>query len=344
MATAVEATAMRRALELAALPEGRMSPNPRVGAVVLDTYGQAIAEGCHRGPGTPHAEVEALQQAGTRSKGATVVVTLEPCHHSGRTGPCTRALVEAGVRRVVYAQADPNPVAAGGAADLQRCGVAVEAGLLRTEAEALNRRWGFAVAHGRPFVTWKFATTLDGRSAAADGTSSWITGPDARRDVHRLRAEADAILVGTGTVRADNPRLTVRDDADQPLPAAEQSLRVVVGRSALSKAYRVWDDAAETVQLRSHDVRAVLAELYERGVRSAWLEGGPTLAGAFLAAGVVDEIVAYVAPALLGSGAAALDGGGVGSVTDMHRLQFDDISTVGNDLRLIAHRVPQAVL
>ena len=182
-----ERRAMGRALALAASPGVPLGPNPRVGCVILDEHGDEVAEGFHRGAGTPHAEVDALPEAGEAARGATAVVTLEPCNHTGRTGPCAGALVEAGVRRVVFAQADTNPVAAGGAQTLRDAGVEVEGGLLADRARALNRAWTFAVEHGRPFVTWKFATTLDGRSAAADGTSRWVSSRAARLDTHRLR-------------------------------------------------------------------------------------------------------------------------------------------------------------
>ena len=213
---------MRRALALAASPGVPTGPNPRVGCVLLDAGGRTVAEGWHRGAGSPHAEVDALRQAGDVARGATAVVTLEPCNHTGRTGPCARALVEAGVRRVVFAQRDPNPVAAGGAATLRAAGVEVEGGLLEDEARQVNREWTFAMDHGRPFVTWKFATTLDGRSAAADGTSRWVSSRAARVDTHRLRALCDTMLVGSGTIAVDDPLLTVRDDERPPArrPAA----------------------------------------------------------------------------------------------------------------------------
>ena len=203
--TAAEQAAMTRALALAATPGVPLGPNPRVGCVLLDDAGNTVAEGFHRGAGSLHAEADALANAGDRARGTTAVVTLEPCAHTGRTGPCAVALRDAGVRRVVYAQADPNPVAAGGAALLRAAGVDVEEGLMVDEARAVNRMWTFAVEHGRPFVTWKFATTLDGRSAAADGTSRWVSGLAARRDTHRLRALCDVMLVGTNTVEVDDP-------------------------------------------------------------------------------------------------------------------------------------------
>ncbi len=214
-----EQAAMARALELARTPGVPTGPNPRVGCVILAPDGSVVAEGFHRGAGTPHAEVDALDRAGDLARGATAVVTLEPCNHSGRTGPCAVALLDAGVARVVYAQSDHNPVAVGGAETLKRSGVDVEGGLLADEARTVNPVWTFAVEHGRPFVTWKFATTLDGRSAAADGTSRWVSSRPARLDTHRLRGLCDAILVGTGTVLVDDPQLTVRDEHDRNLPA-----------------------------------------------------------------------------------------------------------------------------
>src|SRR6187200_789831 len=196
--TAAERAAMRRALELAATPGVPLGPNPRVGCVLLTAEGteaaQVVAEGYHRGAGSPHAEAAALAEAGPDARGSTAVVTLEPCHHAGRTGPCSLALIEAGVARVVFAQPDPNPVATGGEAALRAAGIEVEFGLMEREARALNRAWTFAMEHRRPFVTWKLATTMDGRSAAADGTSRWVTSRAARVDSHRLRAQCDVIL------------------------------------------------------------------------------------------------------------------------------------------------------
>ena len=249
--TSAEQAAMRRALALAATPGVPTGPNPRVGCVLLDADGRTVAaEGWHRGAGSPHAEVDALTAGRRRRRaGRTAVVTLEPCNHVGRTGPCSQALVDAGVRRVVYAQRDPNPVAAGGAATLRAAGVEVEGGLLEDEARAVNREWTFAMDHGRPFVTWKFATTLDGRSAAADGTSRWVSSRAARVDTHRLRALCDTILVGTNTIDVDDPLLTVRDDDDRPL--ARQPLRAVMGLRDLPADRRVFDDSAPTVHLRT---------------------------------------------------------------------------------------------
>jgi diaminohydroxyphosphoribosylaminopyrimidine deaminase/5-amino-6-(5-phosphoribosylamino)uracil reductase len=329
----LEIAAMRRALDLAALGPG-YGPNPRVGCVVLDAAGSMVGEGYHRGAGTPHAEAEALTAAGPAARGGTAVVTLEPCAHVGRTGPCTQALLDAGITRVVVAAIDPNPQAAGGADLLRRAGVRVETGLLAEQSRALNRRWMFALAAGRPFVTWKFAATLDGRSAAADGTSRWITGPAARADVHARRAEADAVLVGTGTVLADDPWLTVRDPAGRPV--GRQPLRVVLGRRPLPPGSRVLDDAAPTLVLDHRDPAKALAELNDREVRHVWLEGGPTVAAAFWRAGLVDEVLSYLAPALLGAGSAAVADLGVRTIGRAARLATTDVRRLGDDVLIVA--------
>lgn len=354
MATAAaEEAAMRRALALSALGLGATSPNPVVGCVVLDASGEVAGEGWHQRAGGPHAEVNALRAAGGRARGGTALVTLEPCNHTGRTGPCAQALIEAGVARVVYAVSDPNPAATGGAETLRAAGISVEQGLCEAEAAEGNAAWLTSVRLGRPHVTWKYAATLDGRIAAADGTSRWITSAEARADVHRLRAECDAVVVGSGTQRADDPHLAVRGVA-----GAVQPLRVVVDTSgtAVTPGARVLDDAAptliavaddvtpavtaETVRLPRADggldVPALLDALHTRGVRSVLLEGGPTLAGAFVAAGAVDRVVGYLAPALLGAGPPALAGGGITTITQALRLDVSEIRRLGPDLRITA--------
>lgn len=330
MASTTEREAMSRAVALAARGLGRTSPNPVVGCVVLDVRGEAVGEGFHvRADGGAHAEVRALAAAGDSARGGTAVVTLEPCAHTGRTGPCCDALIAAGVARVVYAVSDPTEPASGGAGQLRAAGVEVESGLLADEAGRGNEAWLLAVRLGRPHVHWKWAATLDGRSAAADGTSRWITGPPARAEVHALRDQVDAVLVGTGTALADDPSLDVR-----PAPAdGRQPLAVVVGRRALPSGSRL---AGRVVALATRDPREALAALYERGVRSVLLEGGPTLAGAFLRAGAVDRVTAYVAPALLGAGPAALADAGIGSITDALRLDLESVERVGDDVRIRA--------
>ncbi|GAA1139780.1 bifunctional diaminohydroxyphosphoribosylaminopyrimidine deaminase/5-amino-6-(5-phosphoribosylamino)uracil reductase RibD [Kribbella jejuensis] len=328
----MDAAWMRRAVELAARGIGSTHPNPVVGCVITASDGHPVGEGFHAVAGGPHAEVEALRMAGARARGGTAYVTLEPCNHTGRTGPCADALIEAGVARVVYAVPDPNRTASGGAEKLRSKNIEVVQGLLQSEAEAVNHVWLHSVRVGRPFVTWKFATTLDGRSAAPDRTSKWITGPIARADVHRKRAECDAIAVGTQTVLDDDPELTVRDENDVPAP--RQPLRVVVGDREVPAAARVRNDRAETLLLPTHDPAEVLRQLDDRQIRHLWLEGGPTLAAAFLRAGLVDQIVAYVAPAVLGSGFAAVGDLGAESIDHLRRFKLADVTRLGNDVRL----------
>ncbi|RGC66012.1 Riboflavin biosynthesis protein RibD [Micromonospora sp. MW-13] len=338
--------AMRRAIALAARGLGTASPNPVVGCVLLDPDGEVVGEGFHAYAGGPHAEIVALAQAGLRARGGTAVVTLEPCDHTGRTGPCSHALIAAGVARVVVAVPDPDPVAAGGAATLRAAGLQVEFGVRAAEAEAGNVAWLTSVRRGRPYVIWKFAATLDGRSAAADGTSMWITSEAARADVHALRGTVDAVIAGVGTVLADDPRLTVRNPRDGT-PAIRQPLRVVVDSLGRTPAgAQVRDGAAPTwiataAQVGAGpdgrvDLPALLAELHRRGVRAALLEGGPSLAGAFLAAGLVDRVVGYVAPRLLGAGPTALADAGVTTIADAIDLELTDVTQVGPDLRITA--------
>jgi diaminohydroxyphosphoribosylaminopyrimidine deaminase/5-amino-6-(5-phosphoribosylamino)uracil reductase len=325
--TAAEQRAMRRALELARTPGVPLGPNPRVGCVLIDADGAEIAEGYHRGAGSPHAEAAALAEAGPDARGATAVVTLEPCNHTGRTGPCAEALVEAGVGRVVFAQPDPNPIAAGGEATLRAAGVEVAFGLLEREARALNRAWTFGMEHHRPFVTWKLAASLDGRSAAADGSSRWITSRAARVDAHRLRSQCDVMLVGTGTVEVDDPELTVRDEYDEPL--AHQPLRAVMGLRELGPDRRIFNARADTIRLETHEPKDALDQLHQLDRRHVFLEGGPALAASFVRQGLVDEVVAYLAPALLGAGTSAVGDLGIETIDDTLRLRITDVATVG---------------
>ncbi|TDU91890.1 diaminohydroxyphosphoribosylaminopyrimidine deaminase [Kribbella voronezhensis] len=328
----IDSAWLRRAVELAARGIGSTHPNPVVGCVITNRDGHPVGEGFHAYPGGPHAEVVALRMAGSQARGGTAYVTLEPCNHTGRTGPCADALIEAGISRVVYAVPDPNKQASGGGEKLRSKNIVVEEGVLRDEAEAVNQVWLHSVRTGRPFVTWKFATTLDGRSAAPDRSSKWITGPLARADVHRKRAECDAIAVGTQTVLDDDPELTVRDEHD--VPASRQPLRVVVGDRPIPPTARVRNDRAETLLLPTHDPAEVLRQLDDHQIRHLWLEGGPTLAAAFLRAGLVDQIVAYVAPAMLGSGFSAVGDLGAESIDQLRRFNLADVTRLGDDVRL----------
>ncbi|WP_130866915.1 bifunctional diaminohydroxyphosphoribosylaminopyrimidine deaminase/5-amino-6-(5-phosphoribosylamino)uracil reductase RibD, partial [Acidipropionibacterium timonense] len=350
-------------------------PNPRVGCVLVGPDGTVIGRGWHRGAGTVHAEVDALRDAGGSAHGATAVVTLEPCDHTGRTGPCSRALIEAGVRRVVIGQQDPNPRATGGAGRLRSAGIEVVEGVLEARARELNPDFTFAMEHGRPRVVWKYAATLDGRSAAADGTSRWITSASARRQVHLERMQCGAILVGTGTALSDDPRLTVRlaPEGDSGLPHCSTGstggtgggsssvgsvsavepcpppsgrpaetgprtppLRVVMGRRELPAGAHLLDDSAPTLRLRTRDPHEALAVLHRRGVHRVWLEGGPTLAGAFLAAGLVDEVVAHLGPLMLGTGRSALGEAGVATIADAHRFRVTGVRMLGPDVEIRA--------
>ncbi|MEV6633504.1 bifunctional diaminohydroxyphosphoribosylaminopyrimidine deaminase/5-amino-6-(5-phosphoribosylamino)uracil reductase RibD [Actinoplanes sp. NPDC051470] len=334
--------AMRRAVALGARGLGTTHPNPVVGCVLVGPAGDVVGEGFHARAGGPHAEIAALADAGAEARGATAVVTLEPCNHTGRTGPCAQALIEAGVRRVVIAVDDPTRLAGGGAATLRAAGVEVVTGVRREEAEQGNVIWLTAVRRGRPYLIWKFAGTLDGRSAAADGTSKWITSAEARADVHRLRGTVDAIIAGVGTVLADDAQLTVRGDYE-----VKQPLRVVVdsfGRTPGTAKVRdgsapTWIATAAEVGHGPDgrtDLNALMTVLFGRGVRSALLEGGPTLAGSFLAAGLVDRVTGYVAPKLLGAGANALAAAGVTTITEAIDLDLTDVTRIGPDLRFTA--------
>ncbi|WP_298457698.1 bifunctional diaminohydroxyphosphoribosylaminopyrimidine deaminase/5-amino-6-(5-phosphoribosylamino)uracil reductase RibD [uncultured Cellulomonas sp.] len=373
--TPAEVDAMDRALTLAARGPVH-GPNPRVGCVLLapaaatDSHptrggrtepdvvhrdavqpdavvcasarAAVLAEGWHAGVGTPHAEVAALlaaRDAGVDVRGCTAVVTLEPCNHTGRTGPCAQALLDAGVARVVIAVADSNPVAAGGADHLRAAGVDVVTGVREAEGRQLLRTWLPAVERSRPFVTLKIATTLDGRVAAADGSSRWITSEVARQHAHSLRADCDAVVVGTGTVATDDPSLTART-ADGEL-AAHQPLRVVVGHRPVPDGARLRGPGGDLLHLATHDPAEVLADLHGREVRHVLVEGGPTLAAAFLRAGLVDEVYAYIAPVLLGSGPSAVGDLGLASITDALRLVPREPVPLGPDVLVVAAAPPR---
>ncbi len=328
---------MRRAIANAESARLRSRPNPWVGAVLVDPYG-VVYDGATHKPGGQHAEVEALTAAGDAAQGATVFTTLEPCSHKGRTGPCAEALVEAGVARVIIGIADPDENVSGqGIALLESAGIDVAVGIL--EAEISNQLAPYLTHRrtGRPHVIVKLAQTLDGFIAAPDGTSKWITGPEARRDVHRLRAESDAIIVGTGTVSADDPSLTVREytpaQADDEQPHLDP-WRIVIGKTAASI-----HDGAKTAPFEAWDggLEELLDELGNRGVLQVMVEGGATLAGSFHRADLVDEYWIYLAPALMGGSNATstFAGDGAATMADVQRGTFVSATPLGNDLRLI---------
>lgn len=325
-------SAMRRALSLATHGPA-VGANPQVGCVLLDAAGTMVAQGWHRGAGTAHAEVDALSHI-PDARGLTAVVTLEPCNHTGRTGPCAQALIDAGVARVVYALDDPNPVAGGGADRLRAAGVEVIGGLLADEATELLLPWLTSVRTGRPWVTVKWATSLDGRAAAADGTSQWITGTASRQRVHEQRAAHDAIAVGTGTVIADDPSLTARGDGGELL--AHQPVPVVFGTTPVPTDARLRHHPAGLIELGHRDLEAGMRDLDARGIRRLFVEGGPTLASAFVRAGLVDEVLIYLAPMLIGGPRVALDELGVTTIGEAHRLRIHRIETLGDDLLVVA--------
>jgi diaminohydroxyphosphoribosylaminopyrimidine deaminase/5-amino-6-(5-phosphoribosylamino)uracil reductase len=323
--------AMRLAIGQGEQVKGSTYPNPPVGAVILDRDGDIAGVGGTQPAGGPHAEVIALRRAGERARGGTAVVTLEPCNHHGRTPPCVDVLIAAGLASVAFAVKDPNPVAAQGATRLAEAGIEVSTGVLADEVTGgALREWLHKQRTGRPHVTWKFAASVDGRSAAADSSSQWITGEASRADVHRKRAVADAIVVGTGTVFIDDPALTARRP-DGTL-AERQPLRVVVGEREISSDAKVLNDDSRTMVIRTRDPLEVIAAMADRV--DVLVEGGPTLAGAFLRAGVVDRIIAYVAPILLGGPITALDDVGVLSIAQAQRWRFDGVDRIGADVRL----------
>lgn len=349
---------MLRAIELARRGEGRVSPNPPVGCVIVN-YGAIVGEGWHEGPGTDHAEAMALKSAGERARGAAVYVTLEPCNHHGRTPPCADAILKSGAAAVVYAIADPNPVAAGGAARLARAGVEVRAGVCEKEARALARFWLHSLKSSRPYVIAKFAMSLDGKIATAGAESKWITGTLARERAHVLRRAVDAVLVGADTVIADDPALTVR----LPETAPVQPLRVVVdSRGRTPPGALVYDRAGRGAVLATTaaapmarraayaalgvdvlvlpadakgrvDIEELLRALRERGLCSVLVEGGGAVLGSFFDAGAVDEVWAFIAPVVIGgAGRTPVAGDGAARLANALRLAEVETEQLGPDL------------
>ncbi|WP_411376431.1 bifunctional diaminohydroxyphosphoribosylaminopyrimidine deaminase/5-amino-6-(5-phosphoribosylamino)uracil reductase RibD [Arthrobacter sp. MPF02] len=330
---------------LQAALQGPRGANPLVGAVVVSSDGRHVVTGFHRGAGTAHAEADAIAQAraaGMDLAGCTMVVTLEPCDHIGRTGPCTEAIIDAGITDVIYAVDDPHGPAAGGAATLRSAGVRVRSGLGAAEALELNRQWFEAVAASRPFVTLHIAQTLDGRIAAEDGTSQWISCTESLADNHSIRSRIDAILVGTQTVLVDNPRLTARDA--EGAPAVKQPVRAVMGLRDIPADAAIRGEDGLSVHLPTREPAGALSMLYASGARHVMVEGGSRILSAFLTAGLVDELIVYLAPTLLGSGTPSLNGLGITSLPDAQQWEWDPsdggaVRTLGRDLRL--HLRPQ---
>ncbi len=352
---------LARAIDLADRGRGRTSPNPTVGCVLVRD-GRVVGEGWHGAAGADHAEVVALADAGSDARGATAYVSLEPCAHRGRTGPCVRALIEAGVTEVVFAASDPNPTATGGAEQLRAAGVAVRRGDGAGRVREQNEVFFHVHETGRAHVTLKLAQTLDGRAAARDGSSRWITSPDARTAVHALRAEVDGVVVGSGTVLADDPELTVRHVepvGGQPLPVVLDARgrtpadSRLVARGALivttEHAEGRWRDEVEAAGAEivvgdpaaGHDggvaLEPALRELAARGAHGVLVEGGPTLAGGLLAAGLVDRLILHVAPAIIGGGGLpAVAGPGAATIDDRSRWRIAHVGRLGPDLEVVA--------
>jgi len=325
--------AMQRAITLSEKGLGKCAPNPIVGAVVIDKAGNVIGEGFHdRMKSNDHAEVVAIKNAGKAAAGATLVVTLEPCNHLGQTGPCTKAIIDAGITTVVFAVTDPNPIAAGGQVRLQSAGINVVTGVLSNEASYSNRAWLTKIKKNRPYFTWKVATTLDAKLAASDGTSKWISNEVSRADVQRLRRESDAILVGTNTVVTDNPHLIPRGEFDG---FTRNPIRVICGEQELPAGSNVFDDTAQTVLVKSKDLKQLVAKLNELELNQVFVEAGSTFASALMAAGLIDELVIYQAPALLGAGKSFYQNEDNKTIEDLMSLKHISTEVLAGDLKSV---------
>jgi diaminohydroxyphosphoribosylaminopyrimidine deaminase/5-amino-6-(5-phosphoribosylamino)uracil reductase len=332
--------AMNLALELA-LKGPITGVNPQVGAVILNAASELIGEGYHKGSGTDHAEVVALQAALSGATklppGCIAIVTLEPCNHTGKTGPCSQALIQAGVSKVVFASSDPGDQSSGGAEALRAAGVEVITGFHEADADRQSKVWLTATRHKRPFVTLKWASSFDGRAAAQDGSSKWISGSESRQDAHFRRSQVDAILIGTGTALIDDPELTARK-SDGSL-FEQQPLRVVIGERELPPSLRVFNEDAQTLTIRTQSIHGALSELYEKGIKHVLVEGGPTLASRFVQLDLVDEFVVYLAPKLIGGDKLAIGSIDVPSIDEAKALEFTDVTRLGADIQVIARPV-----
>ena len=333
-------TAMQRSLELALLGPA-YGVNPQVGAVILDASGTIVAEGYHRGSGTAHAEVAAIEDLKTKTSypfapGYTAVVTLEPCNHFGKTGPCAQALIDAGITRVAFPLRDPGEASGGGAQRLREAGVEVIEGVLREKAKDQLRVWLHAKQTNRPFVTLKWASSLDGRIAASDGSSKWITGVESREDAHKLRSEVDSILVGTGTVIADDPELTARTKDGGYFQ--HQPTRVVMGEREISSDKRVFNSVAPSLHIKTRDPKVVLEQLASLGHKHLLVEGGASVVGAFIRENLVDEFTIYLSPMLIGGPKLAIGDLGINSIDQALNLRIVEQKTLGKDLFIRARR------
>jgi len=316
--------AMRDARVLARHGLGLVFPNPIVGAVILSPNGEVISEGFHAGG--DHAEVVAIKAAAFIPVGSTLVVTLEPCNHEGKTGPCTKAIIEAGISRVVYAVGDPNPEAAGGAEALRKAGIEVIAGLLNDECAFDNRDWLTKISKSRPRFIWKIASTMDGKICALDGSSQWITGEKSRADVAKMRSQADAILVGTGTTLADNPGLTSKGLGRNPV-------RIVMGIREIPDNYKVKDSQIETIFIKSREIAELITFVNGRGFNRVLVECGPLLGSALMRQRLVDEVVLFQSPTFFGSGTNFLADIGVTSISERRDFDINEVELIGSDCK-----------
>ncbi len=312
---------------LSAAALGRTAPNPNVSAAIYSSTGELIADGAHnRTLSSDHAEVVALKKAGSAARGATIVVSLEPCNHTGTTGPCVDAIIDAGISKVIYAVKDPNPIAAGGADRLESAGIDVEF-MASPELEDIQGAWLHRITTGRPYFIWKVATTLDGRVAASDGTSQWISSEQSREDVQQLRSQSDAILIGTGTALADNPTLRPR------VEGAISPIRIVMGGRDVPADFNLNDGKSQTIFLKSHSVEDLLKALDYIPVNQVLVEAGPQLGSALMAADVIDEVLLYQAPIVLGEGKSWLEGIGISTIADARSLSLISTQAIGPDIK-----------
>ena len=302
------------------------TPNPNVSAAIYGADGSLISDGFHnRKASVDHAEVVALKKAGSAARGATMVVSLEPCAHTGTTPPCVQAIIDAGIAKVIYAVADPNPIAAGGAQKLADAGIVVE----HRESEELTfvqRAWLHKERTGRPLMIWKVATTLDSKVAASDGTSQWITGPESREDVQALRAQSDAILIGTNTALVDNPHLIPRGHVARPV-------RVICGEQDVPATNKVFDNEARTIVVKSKSIPELMKVLSDEGFNQVLVEAGPTLGSALMASGNIDELIVYQAPKMLGAGKEFVSHLGISTLNDHLKLELLGVQPFGSDIK-----------
>lgn len=317
--------AMARAIECARLGLGKTFPNPIVGAVITSASGEFISEGFHQGG--DHAEVVAIKAAQKIPAGSIIYVTLEPCNHQGKTPPCTEAIISAGIFKVVYAVSDPNPIASGGGQRLQSAGIAVESGLGERESRYVNRAWLTKIELGRPRITWKIASTMDGKVTASDGSSKWITSEPAREDVAVMRSQVDAIVSSTATVLADNPGLTAKGFGKNPV-------RIVMGLREMSKDLQIFDSAAETIVIKSHDFQELIKMSNQHGFNELMIETGPTFGTALIKEDLVDEIVLFQAPTFLGAGRSAIGDLGITNIAGRLDFEIADVEVIGPDLKI----------